>query len=123
MMLANKPSVICNACNLIFILRVFKPQQNSFHHFTSQENERSKDIIIEQRFHRSLIGAGGQKIQELRDRFNGVQVMFRSPGEKSDVVTVRGPKDDVEKCAKHLKKLVDDLVSLEHKSLVIITVI
>ena len=68
-------------------------------------------MIIEQRFHRSLIGAGGQKVQELRDQFNGVQVMFRSPGEKSDVVTIRGPKDDVEKCAKHLKKLVDDLVS------------
>lgn len=60
-----------------------------------------------------MIGAGGQKIQELRDRFNGVQVMFRSPGEKSDVVTIRGPKDDVEKCAKHLRKLVDDLVSLK----------
>ena len=39
--------------------------------------------------------------------------MFRSPGEKSDVVTIRGPKDDVDKCAKHLRKLVDDLVSLE----------
>ena len=52
-------------------------------------------------------------MQELRDRFNGVQVMFRSPGEKSDVVTIRGPKDDVEKCAKHLRKLVDDLVSLK----------
>ena len=67
-----------------------------------------------------MIGAGGQKIQELRDRFNGVQVMFRSPGEKSDVVTVRGPKDDVEKCAKHLRKLVDDLVRLEHKSLIML---
>lgn len=52
-------------------------------------------------------------MQELRDRFNGVQVMFRSPGEKSDVVTIRGPKDDVEKCAKHLKKLVDDLVRFQ----------
>jgi len=40
--------------------------------------------------------------------------MFRSPGEKSDVVTIRGPKDDVEKCAKHLKKLVDDLVRLHN---------
>ena len=60
-----------------------------------------------------MIGDGGQKIQELRDRFNGVQVMFRSPGEKSDVVTIRGPKYDVDKCAKHLRKLVDDLVSLE----------
>ena len=39
-----------------------------------QENERSKDVIIDHRFHKQIIGTKGEKIREIRDRFNGVQV-------------------------------------------------
>lgn len=42
--------------------------------FLFQENERSKDLIIEHRFHKQIIGTKGEKIKEIRDRFNGVQV-------------------------------------------------
>ena len=42
--------------------------------FLLQENERTKDIIIDQRFHRQIIGTKGEKIREIRDRFNGIQV-------------------------------------------------
>lgn len=35
----------------------------------SQENERTKDMIIEQRFHRAIIGQKGEKIKEIRDKF------------------------------------------------------
>ena len=38
-----------------------------------QENERSKDVIIDHRFHKLIIGTKGEKIREIRDRFNGVQ--------------------------------------------------
>ena len=78
----------------------------------SQENERSKDVIIEQRFHKQIIGTKGEKIREIRDRFNGIQVAFPEPGEKKDIVTLRGAKEDVEKCAAHLKKLASELVSM-----------
>ena len=36
---------------------------------------------------------------------------FPEAGEKKDVVSLRGPKEDVDKCAAHLKKLGTDLVS------------
>ena len=37
-----------------------------------QENEKSRDILIEQRFHRMLIGAKGEGIKLVRDKFNQV---------------------------------------------------
>ncbi|MEQ2174934.1 hypothetical protein GOODEAATRI_012829 [Goodea atripinnis] len=38
-----------------------------------QENERTKDLIIEQRFHRAIIGQKGEKIKEVRDKFPEVE--------------------------------------------------
>jgi len=35
----------------------------------SQENERTKDLIVEQKFHRTIIGQKGEKIKEVRDKF------------------------------------------------------
>lgn len=34
-----------------------------------QENERTKDLIIEQKFHRTIIGQKGERIKEVRDKF------------------------------------------------------
>jgi predicted PilT family ATPase len=82
---------------------------------TKMENERSKDILIDQRFHKQIIGSKGEKIREIRDRFNGIQVSFPEPGEKKDIVTLRGPKQDVEKCAVHLKKMVADLTAANYQ--------
>lgn len=39
---------------------------------TKMENEREKDILIEHRFHKNIIGAKGEKIREIRDMFNQV---------------------------------------------------
>lgn len=79
------------------------------------ENERTKDIIIDQRFHRQIIGAKGEKIKEIRDRFNGIQVAFPDPGEKKDVVTLRGPKEDVDKCFQYLKKMAAELAANNYR--------
>ena len=101
-------------------------RMDSFHVFSSvqnclwdncsyavlQENEKSRDILIEQRFHKSLIGAAGGNIKEIRDRFNQVQITFPDPGRKSEVVQLRGPKTDVDKCYKYLQKIVADMVRL-----------
>uniref|UniRef100_A0A8C9WSE5 Vigilin n=1 Tax=Scleropages formosus TaxID=113540 RepID=A0A8C9WSE5_SCLFO len=74
------------------------------------ENERTKDLIVEQKFHRTIIGQKGEKIKEVRDKFPEVIINFPDPSQKSDIVQLRGPKNEVEKCAKFLQKLIADLI-------------
>ncbi|MCJ8738824.1 hypothetical protein PDJAM_G00040220 [Pangasius djambal] len=74
------------------------------------ENERTKDLIIEQKFHRTIIGQKGEKIKEVRDKFPEVMITFPDQSHKSDIVQLRGPKNEVEKCAKFLQKLLVELV-------------
>lgn len=73
------------------------------------ENEKEKDVIIEQRHYKSLIGSKGETIKEIKDKFNQVQIHFPGPGDKHDIVKVRGPKEDVDKCSRYLEKMVKDL--------------
>ena len=77
---------------------------------SKMENEREKDLIIESRFHRLLIGNKGENIQKLRDEFAAVQISFPDLGSKSEIVKLRGPKDDVEKCSKIINKNVRELM-------------
>ncbi|XP_038572665.1 high density lipoprotein binding protein a isoform X1 [Micropterus salmoides] len=74
------------------------------------ENERTKDLIIEQRFHRAIIGQKGEKIKEVRDKFPEVMINFPDPAQKSDIVQLRGPRTEVEKCAKFMQKIVAEMV-------------
>ncbi|XP_033116726.1 vigilin-like [Anneissia japonica] len=72
------------------------------------ENEKSKDILIDHRYHRAIIGSKGENIKSVRDLFKDVQITFPNPNEKSDIVSLRGPKQDVEKCYKYLQQMVAD---------------
>lgn len=58
-----------------------------------------------------MIGASGQKIREIREKFNQVQVTFPDVGRKSAVVTLRGPKTDVDRCYKYLQALHQELIA------------
>ncbi|CAH1957707.1 unnamed protein product [Acanthoscelides obtectus] len=87
---------------------VVRTQSELEQHVAKLENEKERDVIIEQRHYRSIIGAKGENIKEIRDRFNQVQIFFPSSGE-SEIVKVRGPKEDVDKCVRHLEKLVKEL--------------
>jgi len=80
------------------------------------ENEKEKDVIIEQRHYKSIIGAKGENIKEIREKFNQVQISFPGPTDKRDVVKIRGPKNDVDQCFKYLQKLVKDLNENSHQS-------
>ena len=80
--------------------------------FILKENEKSRDIIIEHRFHRTIIGTKGEKIREVRDKYPEVQVSFPDAGKKSDVVTLRGPRSDVDKVYAYMNKLNAELVRL-----------
>lgn len=73
------------------------------------ENERSKDVIIEQKYHSNLIGKNGKNLNEIRAKFNNIQIQIPSQAEKSDIITIRGNKLDVDKCYKHLTQLAKDM--------------
>lgn len=73
------------------------------------ENERSKDIIIEQKYHSNLIGKNGKNLSEIRAKFNDVQINIPNQEDKSEIVTLRGNKVDVENCFKHLQKTVKEM--------------
>jgi len=79
------------------------------------ENEKEKDVIIENRFHRQIIGPKGENIQRIRDEFTSVQISFPDLGNKSDIVKLRGPKNDVDKCAKSLTKITQDLLAANYQ--------
>ncbi|RXN01408.1 hypothetical protein EOD39_6903 [Acipenser ruthenus] len=74
------------------------------------ENERTKDMIIEHRLHRTIIGQKGEKIKEVRDKFPEVIINFPDPTQKSDIVQFRGPRTEVEKCTKFMQKMVAEMV-------------
>ncbi|XP_065122762.2 high density lipoprotein binding protein a isoform X3 [Paramisgurnus dabryanus] len=77
------------------------------------ENERTKDMIIEQRFHRAIIGQKGERIKEVRDKFPEVIINFPDPAQKSDIVQLRGPRTEVEKCTKFMQKVVAEMIREE----------
>ncbi|VDN04210.1 unnamed protein product [Thelazia callipaeda] len=74
------------------------------------ENEKTRDIIIEQRFHKLLIGPKGEAIQKLREQFPSVTFSFPEPGRKSDIVNLRGDKTEVDKAYKQLASLNKELL-------------
>merc|ERR1711971_1080757 len=73
------------------------------------ENEKEKDLIIENRFHRQLIGPKGENIEKIRKDFANVQISFPDLGVKSDIVKIRGPKKDVDECSKYFNKVVKEM--------------
>ena len=53
----------------------------------------------------STLGAGGKLIQSISDDCGGVAIKFPPSEAQSDKVTIRGPKEDVEKAKKMLVEL------------------
>ena len=51
-------------------------------------------------------------MKALHDRYPGVHVAFPEPGRRSNIVTLRGPKDKVDECSAYLNKLAKEIVSL-----------
>ncbi|KAK3718445.1 hypothetical protein QZH41_014445 [Actinostola sp. cb2023] len=78
------------------------------------ENEKTRDVIIDHRFHRTIIGTKGDRIKEVRDRYPEVQISFPESSQKSDVVSLRGPREDVDKVFAYLKKLNAELIAANY---------
>jgi len=79
------------------------------------ENEKTRDIMIDHKFHRNIIGAGGENISEIRELFSDVQILFPDSNKKSNIVTIRGPKEEVDKCFAHLKKYAAELAAANYQ--------
>ncbi|XP_012272523.1 vigilin [Orussus abietinus] len=77
--------------------------------------DKELEVIIDHRHFRSIIGNRGENIKEIRDKFSQVQINIPSPAEKRDVVTIRGPPEDVDKCHEYLMKLVEELKEHSYK--------
>lgn len=73
------------------------------------ENEH-KDLTIEQRFHHTFIGHKGERIRDIYKKFPEVVVSFPNPAQRSDIIQLRGPKHNLEKCTQYLQNLVMDIV-------------
>ncbi|KAL0956379.1 hypothetical protein HGRIS_002526 [Hohenbuehelia grisea] len=98
--------------------------------------ETTETLIIENRFHRTLIGAGGQGLRDLVARCGGPSdqkaqaglIRFPRQGEPSDEVRLRGEpklvaklKTELEKLAKELRDrvvLVVDIPAAQHRALI-----
>lgn len=78
------------------------------------ENEKSRDIIIEHRFHGQVIGKNGENTQKWRQEFPTVSIAFPDATNKSDIVNLRGDKKEVDKLYTSLTKLVKELQESNH---------
>jgi len=82
---------------------------------SKMENEKSRDIIIEHKYHKNIIGQKGDKVKEIREKFPQVQISFPEAGKQSDIVTLRGPREEVDKCYTFLKKLATEIISSNYR--------
>uniref|UniRef100_A0A2M3YXE0 Putative vigilin n=1 Tax=Anopheles braziliensis TaxID=58242 RepID=A0A2M3YXE0_9DIPT len=88
---------------------VAKAQQELLEKIAKWENEKEESIIIDHRLFKTIIGAKGESIREIREKHNQVQIVFPGPNDKSDIVKIRGPKEDVDRCHKYLAQYVKEL--------------
>lgn len=72
-------------------------------------SEKERDAIIDHRLFKKLIGTKGEKIREIREKYKNVQIKFPNANETSDIVKIRGKKEEVDACYKHLMKVVKEL--------------
>lgn len=90
---------------------VAKAKQELLDLVEKMENEKTRDIVIEQRLHRLIIGTQGGKIREIRDRFQNVMINVPDASKKCDIISLRGPKDEVDRCYTYLQKMAQELVT------------
>uniref|UniRef100_A0A182QEE9 K Homology domain-containing protein n=1 Tax=Anopheles farauti TaxID=69004 RepID=A0A182QEE9_9DIPT len=88
---------------------VAKAQRELLEKIAKWENEKEESIIIDHRLFKTIIGAKGETIREIRERHNQVQIVFPGPNDKSDIVKIRGMKEDVDRCHKYLTQYVKEL--------------
>ncbi|PIO66312.1 KH domain protein, partial [Teladorsagia circumcincta] len=82
------------------------------------ENEKSRDIIIEQRLHKLIIGTKGESIGKIREAHPNVVLSFPDVNKKSDVINIRGEKAEVDKVYKQLQTIAKELIESNYQQTV-----
>ena len=70
-------NVLIFLLSLSYLSLIFSLRQEMV---ATMENEITKEINIEHRFHRTMIGTKGEKIREIRDKYNQVSSEMISLG-------------------------------------------
>ena len=65
-------------------------------------------LVEERNMIRQLIGPKGENIEKILKDLANVQISFSDLGMNSDIVKLRGPKEDVEKATKLLKEMSEE---------------
>lgn len=65
----------------------------------------TEEIQIPPKYYNSIIGAQGKLISSIMEECGGVSIKFPTPESKSDKVTIRGPREDVERAKQQLLEL------------------
>ncbi|XP_056177757.1 LOW QUALITY PROTEIN: vigilin-like, partial [Falco biarmicus] len=92
---------------------IIKAEHQFHRHLLGKNGANSKwsaFLIVEQKFHWTIIGQKAERVWEIREQFPEVIINFPDPAHKSDIVQLRGPKNEVEKCTEYMQKMVADLV-------------
>ena len=72
-------------------------------------DEATDYIILNRRFHRQLIGTGGENVRKLRDEFPNVQISIPGGDEKSDKIILRGPSKELAAAVNKVTKIAREL--------------
>ncbi|OQR80388.1 vigilin-like [Tropilaelaps mercedesae] len=78
-------------------------------------NEHTRELKCESRLHGQIIGQGGDKISEIRKKFNQVNISFPDAAKNIDMITIRGDRRDVDECYAHLAAIVKELQRTQYK--------
>lgn len=76
-----------------------------------QANITEVTVDIPHNLHNSIIGKNGRVVRAIMEECGGVIIHFPPESSRSDKVTIRGPKDDVENAKKQLLELANHKVS------------
>lgn len=107
----NSRLIVAKVINLVALYltyierRLFWPEAaNVFTHFCriSPDSSNLCMCLTQQFLHLLELTVNGHLLQ--------VIINFPDPAHKSDIVQLRGPKNEVEKCTKYMQKMVADLV-------------
>lgn len=75
-----------------------------------QTNNHQAQVKIFKQFHKNIIGKGGAKIRAIREETD-TNIDLPSETSDSDVITVTGKKENVEKARAKIEEIYQELVS------------
>uniref|UniRef100_A0A0K0FDJ9 Dodeca-satellite-binding protein 1 (inferred by orthology to a D. melanogaster protein) n=1 Tax=Strongyloides venezuelensis TaxID=75913 RepID=A0A0K0FDJ9_STRVS len=80
------------------------------------ENEKTRDIIIEHRFHRKIIGPKGESINKIRQQYPSINLYFPDANDNDcDIIQIRGNKTEVDKVYTYLTKLNKEFIESSYQ--------